>query len=137
MHCSAPFFARIVFGGEPVFHLADGCCEKPGPDAGPPRSRTKCKCSALPPTMTMEHSSARCLTPATHPNIFFFNEELKQILNHGIRRLRPAHRIVLELRYVKELSTLQVAKSLGINLSTAKAVCAERDLSWFTTLVAV
>jgi RNA polymerase sigma factor (sigma-70 family) len=47
-------------------------------------------------------------------------EDLKQILNHGIRRLRPAHRIVLELRYVKELSTLRVAKSLGINLSTAK-----------------
>jgi RNA polymerase sigma-70 factor, ECF subfamily len=55
------------------------------------------------------------------PEEDFLRRELQEILTSMIEGLRPNHRIILQLRYLKELSINATAQILNLPVSTAKA----------------
>ena len=55
------------------------------------------------------------------PEEDFLQRELQQILTSMIEQLRPNHRIILQLRYLRQLSINATAQILNLPVSTAKA----------------
>ncbi|MGA2859977.1 MAG: sigma-70 family RNA polymerase sigma factor [Candidatus Sulfotelmatobacter sp.] len=55
------------------------------------------------------------------PEEDFLRRELPQILTSMIEELRPNHRMILQLRYLKQLSTNATAQTLNLPVSTVKA----------------
>jgi RNA polymerase sigma-70 factor (ECF subfamily) len=63
-----------------------------------------------------------------NPEERYSQEELRRILDETINELGPGHRIVFHLYHVEELSTVEIARTLGLSLPAVKSRLARARL---------
>jgi|SRR5271157_3367863 len=63
-----------------------------------------------------------------NPEERYSQEELRRILDETINELDPGHRIVFHLYHVEELSTVEIARTLGLSLPAVKSRLARARL---------
>ncbi len=56
-----------------------------------------------------------------NPEESMINEQKKKIMRELVKKLKPHYRILIELRYFKELSYEEIAKELNLPMGTVKA----------------
>ena len=55
-----------------------------------------------------------------NPEDLFMEKQKEKIMHQAVQQLRPKYRVLIELRYFKELSYEEIAKELNISLANVK-----------------